>query len=92
MYKRQEEDLGTNVAPQATASAGYTNVYGVSTTAMNDGQLAGSNPSTSWNCWGASDNAYPMNATLTWEDNAYRLTGMRVMWWAYSCLLYTSKL
>lgn len=25
-----------------------------------------------------------MNATLTWEDNAYRLTGMRVMWWAYS--------
>ncbi|MFR8239148.1 MAG: beta-L-arabinofuranosidase domain-containing protein, partial [Dorea sp.] len=79
-----EEDLGTNVAPQATASAGYTNVYGVSTTAMNDGQLAGSNPSTSWNCWGASDNAYPMNATLTWEDNAYRLTGMRVMWWAYS--------
>ena len=84
VIEAQEEDLGTNVAPQATASADYTNVYGVSTTAMNDGQLAGSNPSTSWNSWGTTDDAYPMGARLTWENNAYRLTGMRVMWWAYN--------
>jgi DUF1680 family protein len=79
----QEDELGTNIATLATASAGYTNVYGgVTPAAMNDGKLATGTTSTCWNCWGASSDLYPMTATLTW-NTVYRITGMRVIWWAY---------
>ncbi len=78
-----DEDLGSNVAPNAEASAAHTNIYGVSPKAINDGQLAGGDPATSWNCWNAGANLYPMPVTLTWKS-FHTLNGMRVMWWAYS--------
>ena len=79
-----EEDLGTNVALNAQASAAHTNIYGnVSTKCINDGQMAGGNAATSWNCWGAEANLYPMPVTLTWKT-MHSLSAMRVMWWAYN--------
>ena len=79
-----EEDLGTNVALNAQASAAHTNIYGnVSTKCINDGQMAGGDAATSWNCWGAEANLYPMPVTLTWKT-MHSLSAMRVMWWAYN--------
>lgn len=77
----EEGELGKNVAPEAKASASYTNVWYISPDAMNDGKLAGSDSSTSWNSWGGSVADYPLSTVLTWEKD-YELTGMRVMWWA----------
>ena len=76
-----EEDLGENVAREAKAKASYTNTYGISPDAMNDGQFATEVPETSWNSWGAGADKYPVEVSLNWE-NEYELTGMRVMWWA----------
>ena len=73
--------LGTNIALKATADASYTNVWYISPSAMNDGQLATSDSSTSWNSWGGSDENYPVNTSLKW-DTDYIITGMRVIWWA----------
>ncbi len=70
-----------NLARSATASAGYTNTYGISPEKINDGTLATSDSSTSWNCWGAAENQYPMDVTLTWTE-AKTVSSMRVMWWA----------
>lgn len=74
-----ETDLGTNVALKAVAGASYTNEWYISTTAMNDGELADSDSSTSWNNWGSYEDT--VTVSLTW-DTEYVLTGMRVIWWA----------
>ena len=77
----QEENLGMNVATRAKASASYTNRYYIDPASMNDGKLATSDSSTSWNSWGGSDENYPVTTKLTW-DSQYTLTGMRIIWWA----------
>ena len=84
-----EEVLGDNVALDAKASAGYTNIYDISTDAINDGKLADSTPSTSWNSWGGGADQYPLPVVLTW-DKDYELTGMRVMYWADNAELEAS--
>ena len=76
-----EEDLGNNIALKATAGASYTNVWGISPNAMNDGKLATSDPYSSWNSWGTDDSSYPVTTSLTWESEQV-ITGMRVIWWA----------
>ena len=76
-----DEGLGTNVAPKATADASYTNVWYISPAAMNDGSLATSNSSTSWNSWGGSEENYPVTVSLSWDTESV-LSGMRVIWWA----------
>ena len=76
-----EEDLGNNIALKATAGASYTNVWGISPDAMNDGKLATSDPYSSWNSWGTDDSSYPVTTSLTW-DTEQVITGMRVIWWA----------
>ena len=75
----QEENLGMNVATRAKASASYTNRYYIDPASMNDGKLATSDSSTSWNSWGGSDENYPVTTKLTW-DSQYTLTGMRIIW------------
>ncbi len=75
------EDLGENVALKAKADAAHTNIWGITTEAINDGKLAGEDPATSWNCWDANASLYPLPVTLTWESD-YTLKSMRVMWWA----------
>ena len=84
-----EEVLGDNVALDAKASAGYTNIYDISTDAINDGKLADSTPATSWNSWGGGADQYPLPVVLTW-DKDYELTGMRVMYWADNAELEAS--
>lgn len=84
-----EKDLGINIAPKAIAGASYTNVYSISPTAMNDGKLATSDPYSSWNSWGGSDETYPVTTSLTW-DSEQTLTGMRVIWWADNAELQSS--
>ena len=74
-------DLGTNLALTATAKAAYTNTYGISTKKINDGTFATTDPATSWNCWGAAEEKYPMEVTLTW-DTAQTMSSTRVAWWA----------
>ncbi len=74
------EELGENVARTAKADAAHTNVWGISTNAINDGVQATA-ADTSWNSWGADAALYPMPVTLTWQSD-YTLSGMRVMWWA----------
>lgn len=76
-----DEELGTNIALKATAGASYTNVWSISPTAMNDGKLADSNPSSSWNSWGGGADQYPVTTSLTWSEEQV-ITGMRVIWWA----------
>ncbi|MBE5870496.1 MAG: hypothetical protein E7294_04460 [Lachnospiraceae bacterium] len=78
-----EPEKPVNLALAATASAAYTNIYGVKTTCINDGKLAGGDSSTSWNCWNAPASDYPMPVTLTW-DEPQTVSSMRVMWWAYN--------
>ena len=75
------ENLGNNIALKATAGASYTNVWGISPDAMNDGKLATSDPYSSWNSWGTDDSSYPVTTSLTWESEQV-ITGMRVIWWA----------
>lgn len=67
-----------NLGRSATADAGHNNTPA---SCINDGILATNDPSTSWNCWGADWEKYPMNVTLTWTE-AQDLASMRVMWWA----------
>lgn len=76
-----DEELGTNIALKATAGASYTNVWSISPTAMNDGKLADSTPSSSWNSWGGGADQYPVTTSLTWSEEQV-ITGMRVIWWA----------
>ncbi len=76
-----DEDLGTNVALNAKASAAYTNEWYITTDPINDGELATDVATTSWNCYGAGDDLYPIPVTLTW-DAYHKLSGMRIMWWA----------
>ena len=81
--KAEEGEFGVNLARSATATAPHTNQYGNFTTAaINDGRLATGETSTSWNCWGAAADLYPMPVTLTWEQ-AQTMSSMRIMWWAY---------
>ncbi len=75
------ENPGNNIALKATADASYTNTYGISTASMNDGELATSDPHTSWNSWGTDDEHYPVTTSLKW-DSEQVITGMRVIWWA----------
>ena len=75
----EDEDLGNNIALQATADASYTNSYGISTASMNDGELATSDPYTSWNSWGGAE--YPVTTSLKWNTDQV-ISGMRVIWWA----------
>ena len=70
-----------NLGRSATATAGYTNTFGISPEKINDGTLATADSSTSWNSWGAAENQYPMDVTLTWTETQ-NLASMRVMWWA----------
>lgn len=63
----EDEDLGNNIALQATADASYTNSYGISTASMNDGELATSDPYTSWNSWGSAE--YPVTTSLKWNTD-----------------------
>lgn len=70
-----------NLAASAEASAAHTNTYGIKLASINDGKLAGADPTTSWNCWGAADNLYPMPVTLTWKEEQ-TIASMRVMWWS----------
>ena len=86
----ESEELGTNIAPKATAGASYTNMWNISTTAMNDGELAGSDPSTSWNSWGGGDENYPVTTSLTWNTEQV-ISGMRVSWWADNAELQASN-
>ncbi len=80
----EEGEFGVNLARSATATAPHTNQYGgVTTTAINDGALATGDTKTSWNCWGAKEDLYPMPVTLTWEQEQ-TMSSMRVMWWAYN--------
>lgn len=66
-----EEDLGTNVALNAQASAAHTNIYGnVSTKCINDGQMAGGDAATSWNCWGGRNKLISHASYPYLEDNA----------------------
>ena len=76
-----DEELGTNIAPKATADASYTNVWSITPASMNDGELATSDPYTSWNSWGGNDETYPVTTSLTWNAEQV-ITGMRVIWWA----------
>lgn len=79
----EEGEFGVNLARSATASAPHTNQYGgVTTAAINDGALATGDTKTSWNCWGANADLYPMPITLTWEQ-PQTMSSMRIMWWAY---------
>ncbi len=41
-----------NLGRSATATAGYTNTFGISPEKINDGTLATADSSTSWNSWG----------------------------------------
>ena len=75
------ENPGVNIATRATADASYTNVWSITPASMNDGELATSDPYTSWNSWGTNDEAYPVTTSLTW-DAPQVISGMRVMWWA----------
>lgn len=68
-----------NLARQATVEVGHVNTPAAN---INDGTLAGGDPATSWNCWGAAADKYPMPVTLTWSE-AKTLSSMRVMWYAY---------
>ena len=71
-----------NLAREATATAGYTNTYVANGEKnLNDGKLATSDPSTSWNSWGAADEKYPMPLTLTWTE-PQKMCSTRVMWWS----------
>ena len=84
LYSSSIDMKNMNVASDAIASAEYTNVYGgISTDAINDGQLANSDVTASWNCWGAENNGadYPMWVQLTW-NKTYELTGTAVLWWS----------
>ena len=78
-----EEELGTNLALTAKAAAAYTNTYlpAENTAKINDGELATADASTSWNCYGAAEEKYPMEVTLTW-DTAQTMASTRVAWWA----------
>lgn len=80
------ENPGNNIALKATADASYTNTYGISTASMNDGELATSDPYTSWNSWGTDDEHYPVTTSLKW-DSEQVITGMRVIWWADNATL-----
>lgn len=74
-----DEELGTNIALKATTGASYTNVWSISPTAMNDGKLAGSDPSSSWNSWGGGADQYPVTTEVHYVDaegNPQRITGM----------------
>lgn len=84
-----EENLGTNIALKATAGASYTNTYGISPAAVNDGKLATAEPSSSWNSWGASDENYPVTVSLSWDTERV-VSGMRVIWWADNAELNSS--
>ncbi len=78
----ETEEPGTNLALTATAGAAYTNVYlEGNEVKINDGTLATADSTTSWNCWGAAEEKYPMEVTLTW-DEAQTMSSTRVMWWA----------
>lgn len=68
-----------NLARQATVEVGHVNTPAAK---INDGTLAGADPGTSWNCWNAPAEKYPMPVTLTW-DEAKTISSMRVMWYAY---------
>ena len=70
-----------NLARSATAWAAHTNQYGAPETNMNDGTLANEYGSTSWNCYGAPADKFPMEVKLTWTE-AQTMSSMRVMWWA----------
>ena len=61
------ENPGNNIALKATADASYTNIYGISPASMNDGELATSDPYSSWNSWGTDDESYPVTTSLTWD-------------------------
>lgn len=80
------ENPGNNIALKATADASYTNTYGISPASMNDGELATSDPYSSWNSWGTDDESYPVTTSLTW-DYEQVITGMRVIWWADNATL-----
>ena len=80
------ENPGNNIALKATADASYTNTYGISPASMNDGELATSDPYTSWNSWGTDDEHYPVTTSLKW-DSEQVITGMRVIWWADNATL-----
>ena len=83
------ENPGTNIATRAEADASYTNTYSITPASMNDGELATSDPYTSWNSWGADDEAYPVVTSLTWDGDQV-ITGMRVIWWADNAELQSS--
>lgn len=70
-----------NLARSATASAAHTNVWGISTTKMNDGTLATGDAATSWNSWGGDESLYPMPITLTWST-PQTISSTRVLWWS----------
>lgn len=76
--RAEGEDLGTNLARTATASAGHNNTQ---PEAINDGALATGDPATSWNCWNAPEADYPIPINLTW-DSPQQIASMRVMWWS----------
>lgn len=80
------ENSGNNIALKATADASYTNIYSITPASMNDGELATSDPYTSWNSWGTDDESYPVTTSLTW-DSEQVITGMRVIWWADNATL-----
>ena len=77
------ENPGNNIALKATADASYTNTYGISPASMNDGELATSDPYSSWNSWGTDDESYPVTTSLTW-DYEQVITGMRVSEYMYT--------
>lgn len=68
--------VGTNIAPNAKASADHENTP---VSNVNNGSLA-TGAGTSWNTWNNS-NGYPTPVTLTW-DSPMEITSMQVMWWA----------
>ncbi len=69
-----------NLARTATAAAPRENTPAAK---INDGTLAGGNPATSWNCWNAAADLYPMPVSLTWTE-PQTIYSTRVMWWAYN--------
>ena len=70
----EDAKVGIDIAAEATATTSVPNHTSPSDVADDD-------TTSCWNTWGADEEEYPADITLTW-DTARKINSMQVIWWA----------